>query len=190
MLFRSNAGYFDFGSFEEFQVGGAGSEASNFAPGASMSISVKSGGDKLSGNWYSDYIGKSMIGDNLPDNLKQANTKDENGFFVRTPLNKGNPVDHQYDLNFNVGGPLWKRHAWLFYSYRLDDQYKTVLGFSDLSRSKLTNDYTFKLTYQLNQKNQLIGFINKRNKLQDRRDYGPTTPLSAARYQEIGRAHV
>ena len=179
----ANAGYFDFGSFEEFQIGGAGSEASNFAPGASMSISVKSGGDKLSGNWYSDYIGKSMIGDNLPDNLKKANTKDDNGFFVRTPLNKGNPVDHQYDINFNVGGPLWKRHAWLFYSYRLDDQYKTVLGFSDLSRSKLTNDYTFKLTYQLNQKNQLIGFINKRNKLQDRRDYGPTTPLSAARYQ-------
>ncbi len=28
-----NAGYFDFGSFEEFQVGGAGSNAESFAPG-------------------------------------------------------------------------------------------------------------------------------------------------------------
>src|SRR5688500_20122413 len=43
----ANAGYFDFGSFEEFQIGGAGSDASNFSGGASMSISVKSGGDRF-----------------------------------------------------------------------------------------------------------------------------------------------
>jgi len=48
----ANAGYFDFGSFEEFQIGGAGSDASNFAGGASMSISVKSGGDRFSGSWF------------------------------------------------------------------------------------------------------------------------------------------
>jgi len=179
----ANAGYFDFGSFEEFQVGGAGNDAGNFAPGASLSISVKSGGDRFSGNWYSDWLGKNTIGDNLPDNLRVANQKDDNGFFVRTPLSKGNPVDHQYDLNFNVGGPIWKKRAWWFYSYRLDDQYKVVLGFPELARSKLTNDYTFKGTFQLNQNNQIIGFHNKRNKLQDRRDFGPTTPLSAARYQ-------
>ena len=151
--------------------------------GASLSISVKSGGDRFSGNWYSDYLGKNTIGDNLPDNLRVANQKDGNGFFVRTPLAKGNPVDHQYDINFNVGGPLWLKRAWWFYSYRLDDQYKTVLGFPELARSKLTNDYTGKVTFQLNRNNQLIGFTNKRNKLQDRRDFGPTTPLSAARYQ-------
>ena len=48
----ANAGYFDFGSFEEFQVGGAGSDAGGFAGGAVLSISVKSGGDKFTGNWY------------------------------------------------------------------------------------------------------------------------------------------
>jgi Carboxypeptidase regulatory-like domain len=179
----ANAGYFDFGSFEEFQVGGAGSDAGNFAAGASLSISVKSGGDRFSGNWYSDWLGANTISNNLPDNLRVANSKDENGFFVRTPLTVGNPVDHQYDVNFNVGGPLWKKRAWWFYSYRLDDQYKVVLGFPELARSKLTNDYTFKGTFQLNRNNQIIGFYNKRNKLQDKRDFGPTTPLSAARYQ-------
>ena len=113
-------------------------------------------------------LGKNTIGDNLPDNLRVANSKDDDGFFVRTPLNKGNPVDHQYDINFNVGGPIWKKKLWFFYSYRLDDQYKVVLGFPELARSKLTNDYTGKLTFQLNRNNQLIGFTNKRNKLQDR----------------------
>lgn len=179
----ANAGYFDFGSFEEFQIGGAGSDAGSFAPGASLAISVKSGGDKFSGNWYSDWQGDATISDNVPDNLKSANSKDNNGFFVRTALARGNPVDHQTDINFNVGGPIWKKRAWFFYSYRIDDQYKFIIGSDALARSKLTNPFTYKATFQLNRNNQLIGFWNKRNKLQDRRDFGPTTPLSASRYQ-------
>jgi hypothetical protein len=179
----ANAGYFDFGSFEELQVGGAGNSAENFASGASLAITVKSGGDKFTGDWYSDWEGDATITDNVPDAFKTANTRDDNGFFVRTPLARGNPIDHQYDLNFNIGGPLWKKRAWFFYSYRLDDQYKTVLNFPDLARSKLTNDYTVKATFQLNRDNQIIGFINKRNKLQDKRGIGPTTPLSASQYQ-------
>jgi carboxypeptidase family protein len=180
---NANAGYFDFGSFEEFQVGGAGNSAENFASGASLSITVKSGGDQLHGNWYSDWEGDATVSDNVPDSFKTANTRDKDGFFVRAPLARGNPIDKQYDINFNVGGPLWRQKVWLFYSYRLDDQYKAVLNYPDLARSKLTNDYTFKLTYQLNRNNQIIGFLNKRNKLQDRRDVGATTPLSASRYQ-------
>ncbi len=43
----ANAGYFDFGSFEEFQVGGAGTGADSFGGGANMSITVKSGGDRF-----------------------------------------------------------------------------------------------------------------------------------------------
>jgi hypothetical protein len=179
----ANAGYFDFGSFEEFQIGGAGNSAESFASGASMAITVKSGGDRVSGNWYSDWEGDATITDNVPDAFKTANTRDENGFFVRSPLQRGNPIDRQYDINFNIGGPLWRQRAWLFYSYRLNDQYKAVLNYPDLARSKLTNDYTFKATLQLNRNNQLIGFINKRNKLQEKRDIGPTTPLSASRYQ-------
>ncbi len=179
----ANAGYFDFGSFEEFQVGGAGNSAESFASGASLAITVKAGGDKFTGNWYSDWEGDATISDNVPSAFKTANTRDDNGFFVRTPLARGNPIDHQYDLNFNVGGPIWKQRAWWFYSYRLDDQYKFVLNYPDLARSKLTNDYTLKTTFQLNRNNQIIGFINKRNKLQDKRGVGPTTPLSAAQYQ-------
>ena len=57
----ANAGYFDFGSFEEFQVGGAGSGADSFGGGTNMSITVKSGGDRLSGNWYSDWQGDATI---------------------------------------------------------------------------------------------------------------------------------
>ena len=179
----ANAGYFDFGSFEEFQVGGAGNGADGYAPGANLSISVKSGGDRFSGRWYSDWEGDATITDNVPDNLRVSRQKDESGFFVRSPLRRGNPIDRQYDINGNVGGPLWKGKAWFFYSYRLNDQYKTILGFDELARSKLSNKYTFKGTFQLGRSNQIIGFLNKREKLQNKRGIGPTQPLSAARFQ-------
>ena len=179
----ANAGYFDFGSFEEFQIGGAGSDASNFSGGASMSISVKSGGDKFSGDWYSDYESDATISDNVPDFLRTANTKDENGYFSRTALARGNPIDRQYDINFNVGGPIWKKKVWFFYSWRLNDQYKFSLGSDLIERSKLSNKYTLKGTFQLSQNNQLILFQNKREKLQETRGLGPSTPLSAAQYQ-------
>ncbi|HYU78506.1 MAG TPA: carboxypeptidase-like regulatory domain-containing protein [Vicinamibacterales bacterium] len=179
----ANAGYFDFGSFEEFQVGGAGSDASSFAGGAVLSISVKSGGDRLSGTWYSDWEGESTISDNVPANLREANQRDDDGFYVRTALTRGNPIQNQYDINFNVGGPLWKGKAWWFTSYRLNDQFKHTLGTDLIERSKLSNKYTLKGTFQLNRNNQVIGFLNKREKLQDKRGLGPSTPLSAAQYQ-------
>ena len=181
---NANAGYFDFGSFEEFQVGGAGADASAFAGGAVLSISVKSGSDRFSGSWYSDYQNEDMIANNVPDYLQVANQKNEDGYFTRTPLARGNQIQKQYDLNGNVGGPLWRGKAWGFFSYRLNDQYKYTTGLpSNIERSKLTNPWTFKVTYQMTQNNQLIGFINRRQKLQDKRGISVTTPLSAAYYQ-------
>jgi hypothetical protein len=178
----ANAGYFDFGSFEEFQVGGGGSDASTYAGGAVMAISVKSGGDRFTGDWYSDWEGDATITDNVPDSLKVSG-QPGNGFWVRNALQRGNPIDKQYDINFNLGGPIWKGKAWWFTSYRLNDQYKTILGFDELARSKLSNKYTLKGTFQLTRNNQLIAFLNKREKLQDKRDIGPNVPLSAALYQ-------
>ncbi len=180
----ANAGYFDFGSFEEFQVGGAGSDASAFAAGAVLSISVKSGGDSFKGTWYSDFLNESTISDNVPDFLRTANTPDEDGRFTRNPLTRGNPVKKQYDLNGDIGGPIVKQKAWFFFSYRLNDQYKYILGLGDeLERSKLSNPYTFKGTFQVGRNNQIIGYLNKREKLQDKRGISLTVPLSAAYYQ-------
>jgi len=189
----ANAGYFDFGSFEEFQVGGAGADSGAFAGGAVLSISVKSGGDSFRGTWYSDYISESQLTDNVPDNLRLANSPDDNGMFSRNGLCfqrsgeticRGNATKKQYDLNGDIGGPLWKQKAWFFTSWRLNDKYEYITGLGDQTqRSKLSNKYTFKGTFQLPKSNQIIGFLNKREKLQDLRGISLTTPLSAAYYQ-------
>src|ERR671913_262148 len=189
----ANAGYFDFGSFEEFQVGGAGADASAFAGGAVLSISVKSGGDRFAGTWYSDYVSESQLTDNVPDYLRTANTPDDDGFFSRRGLCfdrlgeticRGNAVKKQYDLNGDVGGPLWKQKAWFFTSWRLNDKYAYITGLGDTTeQSKLSNKYTLKGTFQVGRNNQIIGFLNKREKLQDKRGINLNTPLSAAYYQ-------
>lgn len=189
----ANAGYFDFGSFEEFQVGGAGADSGAFAGGAVLSISVKSGGDQFRGTWYSDYVGEGQLTDNVPDNLRLTNSPDDNGMFSRLGLCfqrsgeticRGNATKKQYDLNGDLGGPLWKQKVWFFTSWRLNDKYEYITGLGDQTqRSKLSNKYTFKGTFQIGKSNQIIGFLNKREKLQDLRGISLTTPLSAAYYQ-------
>src|SRR5688572_341696 len=191
----ANAGYFDFGSFEEFQVGGAGADSGAFAGGAVLSISVKSGGDRFSGTWYSDYVSESQLTDNVPDYLRQANTPDEDGFFSRLPTGLcfdrageqvcgGNAVKKQYDLNGDLGGPIVKQKAWFFTSWRLNDKYAYITGLGNTTeQSKLSNKYTFKGTFQVGRNNQIIGYLNKREKLQDKRGINLNTPLSAAYYQ-------
>jgi hypothetical protein len=189
----ANAGYFDFGSFEEFQVGGAGADSGAFAGGAVLSISVKSGGDRFTGTWYSDFISEGQVADNVPDYLQTINTPNEDGMFSRVGLCfqrsgeticKGNATKKQMDLNGDFGGPLWKQKAWFFTSWRLNDKYEYIAGLGDQTqRSKLGNKYTFKGTFQVGKNNQIIGFLNKREKLQDKRGISLTTPLSAAYYQ-------
>ena len=189
----ANAGYFDFGSFEEFQVGGAGADASAFAGGAVLSISVKSGGDRFTGSWYSDFLNESTVADNVPDYLTTANTPSDDGFFSRRGLCferlgeticRGNAVKKQYDLNGDIGGPIMKGKAWFFTSWRLNDKYAYITGLGDTTeRSKLSNKYTLKGTFQVGRSNQIIGYLNKREKLQDKRGINLNTPVSAAYYQ-------
>lgn len=189
----ANAGYFDFGSFEEFQVGGAGADSGAFAGGAVLSVSVKSGGDRFAGTWYSDFVGENFLSDNVPDYLRTANTPNRDGFFSRAGLCfqrsgeticKGNATKKQYDLNGDIGGPMWKGKAWFFGSWRLNDKYEYITGLGDTTqRSKLSNKYTAKGTLQIGKNNQFIAFINMREKLQDKRGISLTTPLSAAYYQ-------
>ena len=96
---EANGGYFDFGSFEEFQLGGSGNGAEQDAPGASLNITVKSGGDRFTRHLVQRLGGRTTISDNVPEAFKTANTRDENGFFVRTRADPRQPdrsaVRHQ-----------------------------------------------------------------------------------------------
>jgi outer membrane receptor protein involved in Fe transport len=179
----ANAGYFDFGSFEEIQMGGAGNMGEMAGPGGFLNITTKSGGDKFSGMVYFDYENDSTISDNVPGALKTSGGVGEGGFKAPSGgLARGNPITKQYDFNVGLGGPIVKGKLWFYAGYRDNNQYKTILGLPDKAQSQLVN-YTGKLTYQINPKNQVIGFFNQRTKLQTLRDLSLAIPTEAAYYQ-------
>ena len=83
----ANAGYFDFGSFEEFQVGGAGADASALRRRRGAEHQRQVGRRSVHRQLVQRLReGDSTIADNVPDNLRMANQRDDDGFFVRTPL--------------------------------------------------------------------------------------------------------
>jgi hypothetical protein len=189
----ANAGYFDFGSFEEFQLGGAGNLGEQSGPGALMNVTVKSGGDRFGGQIYYDYEGTSTIGDNVPSAFKSPGGVGAGGFKAPTitepgtgrllGLQTGNPITKQYDLNISVGGPIIKKRLWFFLGYRDNNQFKTILGLPGTEAQSQLLNYTGKVTFQLNPKNQIIAFANQRTKLQPLRDLSLTTPTESAYYQ-------
>jgi hypothetical protein len=190
---NANAGYFDFGSFEEFQLGGAGNMGEMAGPGGFLNITTKRGGDKFSAMVYFDYENKDTISDNVPGAFRSPGAIGPNGYRAPTILNpetkqneglsRGNPITKQYDFNVGLGGPIIKGKLWFYAGYRDNNQYKTILGLPGQSaQSQLTN-YTGKLTYQINPKNQVIAFWNQRTKLQPLRDLSLAVPPDTAYYQ-------
>lgn len=189
----ANAGYFDFGSFEEMQVGGSGNMGEQSGLGAFLNLTVKSGGDKVSAQVYYDYLGEHTLSNNVPDAFRTPGGTDSRGFKAptivdpatgaRLGLSRGNPITKQYDFNVNGGGPIMKGRLWYFASYRDNNQYKTILGLpGEEAQSQLVNK-TAKFTYQLSRTNQIIGFYNERTKLQPLRDLSLAIPVSAANWQ-------
>jgi hypothetical protein len=190
----TNAGYFDFGSFEEFQLGGSGNMGEQSGVGAFLNLTVKSGGDKFQAQTYYDRVSDATLSNNVPDAFRTPGGVDARGFKAptivdpatgqRLGLSRGNPITKQYDFNVTAGGPVRKGRLWYFLAYRDNNQYKTILGLpGEEAQSQLVNK-SAKVTYQLNRSNQFIGFYNIRSKFQPLRDLSLAIPVSAANWQD------
>ena len=180
----ANAGYFDYGSFEEFQLGGAGNLGEAAGPGGLLNFTVKSGGDKFHADAYFDFQNDDTIFDNIPTAFKQGGGKDGAGFKAPAAgLTTANTTTKQYDLNVGVGGPIVKGKLWFYASYRDNNQYRIIAGLpGEEAQSQLVN-YTGKLTYAINPRNNVIALFNQRTKLQPLRSLSLTTPPEAAQWQ-------
>ena len=165
------------------EIGGSGNMADQDSPGAQLNLITKSGGDNFSGTFYQDYEDENTISNNIPDALKVAGGSVPGGYFVRSPLTRGNPIKRQSDTNMMLGGRIVRGKVWFYTSARWQPAYKYILGMSETLYSWLSNG-TGKITYQLNQNNQIIAFYNRRVKSQDKRNYGVNVPLSASGLQD------
>jgi hypothetical protein len=161
----SGAGfYLDYGSFEEVFIGAAGNSAEMPNPGVITQFVSKSGGNNYSFNVYYDYENQDIQGHNLEADQVQPNTA------IRPD---GNRLAGYYNLNIGVGGPVVKDKVWFFGGY-LNQQNKTAAPPSGVIqdgtpfRTKLFN-YTGKGTYQLNQNNKFVGYMQYGTKQQPNR---------------------
>jgi hypothetical protein len=106
--------YFDYGSFEEVFLGVAGQGAEAATPGVQSQFLGKSGGNRISGEFYVDGYNNSFQGSNLSDEMI-------NVYNLRPGSNE---VLNYYDVNVNVGGPFKRDKAWWHFSWR--KQYNSV----------------------------------------------------------------
>ena len=151
--------YFDYSSLEEVFMGTTGQGAEMPNPGVQSQFVAKSGGNQFSGEYYLDWYNNSMQGTNIPDDI-----------IARGIREHSNEMDRYYDTAINVGGPIKKDKIWWFGTYRKQ--------FNAVGQPAFLFDKTFdtelwnavgKGTYQVNQKNKLIGYYQWGQKLQPNR---------------------
>jgi len=163
--------YFDYGSFEEVFLGVAGQGAEAATPGVQSQFLGKSGSNKFSGELYQDFYNNSFQTSNLSDEQ------------LARGLRRGsNEVQRYYDTNVNFGGPIKKDKIWFHTSWRrqFNAVEQPLFNFDSDFETWNTNP-SIKTTYQINQRNKLIGYYQWNMKVQPNR-----LPLGTYTYDSAG----
>jgi len=159
--------YYDYGSFQELQLGADGNDASAAVPGVQLNAVIKSGGNRFKGDMYYDYENKKFQGRNVTDELRNVG------------VTEGTRILLYRDPNFSLGGPIKRDKFWFFGSFRDQRTGVTVDGFpvenpgGFFFETRLTNA-TYKLNYQLSPNNRLGHYIQWGRKFQPHRGAGST----------------
>ncbi len=161
--------YLDYGSFEEVFIGAAGNSAEMPNPGVLTQFVSKSGSNTPSLSVYFDIEDESIQSRNLAaDQVRPAP-----GATIRPD---GNRLSWYRNLNVDVGGPIVKDKVWGYFAY-LNQQNSVAAPPSGVIQdgtafdTKLFN-YTGKATYQMNQNNKFIGYLQHGTKQQPFRTDG------------------
>jgi hypothetical protein len=172
--------YFDYGAFQEVQLGADSNDASMPTPGVLVNTVVKSGGNSHRGEVYVDYENPNFQGQNVSDEQ------------LRLGAGSGTRIQKYHDVNGQIGGPIRKDKLWYFVSLRDQDIVTSVTGFpvdqpdpNFGSETRLING-TYKFTYGLNQTNKLSTFLQYGRKLQPQRGAGANAYRNAISTQDSG----
>ncbi|MEO7134170.1 MAG: TonB-dependent receptor, partial [Vicinamibacterales bacterium] len=162
----SSSTYYDFDMFQEMNVSTGGSDLKAATPGVQMNMVLKSGSNTPRGSSRIYFENERMQATNLPDDLKATIGAKTGG--------KGNRTNQYYDTGFELGGPLFKDHAWAWGAFgNTDVRLITLANTPDKTQLK---DYSFKGTGQVNS-NVRGNFTYYRGaKLKYGRSASPTRP--------------
>jgi hypothetical protein len=150
--------YYDYGSFDELQIGSDGNDAQAATPGVQLNAVIKSGGNQIKGTLYADYQNENLQGSNIDDHLASLG------------IGEGTRTLKYFDLNGDVGGPVMRDKLWYYASLRRQDSTVTVSGFpienpGDFGQLTSLQNGTYKLSYQLSPNNRISHYIQYGRKL-------------------------
>ena len=134
------------------QTASPGAEVSG--GGLYLNLIPKEGGNIYSGSNFFGYTANSFQGDNLTDDLKARG------------VTSGDAVDHIYDLNASVGGPIVRDKLWFFGSFRDIGNGNIVANSFYADGRPGINDQTVKnmtarLTSQLSSRNKVTAYMDR-----------------------------
>ncbi len=158
--------YLDYGSFEEVFIGAAGNSAEMPNPGVLTQFVGKSGSNQLGVNLYYDFEN----GDIQSRNLDADQVRPAPGATIRPD---GNRLESYQNFNLGVGGPLVRDRVWGHFAYLYQKNSVAnppsgnILDGTPFD-TKLVN-YTGKGTFQMNQNNKFIGYLQHGTKQQPNR---------------------
>jgi len=157
--------YPDVGGMEEVQVNTAAHSAEASTPGVQTQFISKSGGNQFRGTFFGGYSPESWQAFNIDDDQKARGLTGGGGL---------EPEDvnrlHSYqDMNVGIGGYVIKDKLWWYGSYRHQNIQASYVNFPVKPQTTILNNYSGKVTYNLNTNNKLIFYTQPSQKKQPQR---------------------
>ncbi|MGB6335824.1 MAG: TonB-dependent receptor, partial [Thermoanaerobaculia bacterium] len=166
--------YYDFGQFEEIQLGIGGNDVTKTTGGVSVNLVTKRGTNELRGST------RFLItrGDGYFGALEQADTGfNESDLGPGQPPFIANKINNIQDIGIEAGGPVWRDRVWLWASWGQNDINKQEGG-GGIDRTVLEN-VAVKLNAQFSASNSFVGSFNNGDKLKFGRGANPSWDSSA-----------
>jgi Carboxypeptidase regulatory-like domain len=169
--------YEDYYANEEVSVSSLGSDVEMNSPGASITTTIKSGGNMFKGLENVAYEPGSFVGSNAPNDEIQSRgyTCPKNGLGV---AQCNNPNLLFWEAHFDLGGPILKDKLWFYAAYNQFEINKQVAGVAQSVATDLGkfNNQTTKETFKLNAKNTFIGYYQRGQKEKPFRNLSSLNP--------------
>jgi hypothetical protein len=170
--------YFDFDSFEEMQVTTGGADPRIQTPGVQLNMVTKRGTNDFKGSGRYFYTPGSL----------QAPAKvpgEASGYLDAT-----NQINYVRDFGAEVGGPVWKDHAWFWMASadnKISNQASSTISSGTVKIGAFDNiilrDKNAKLNAQFFPSNSGVGFYTFGDKVRNARNLSPTRPFETSWHQ-------
>ncbi|HZT75124.1 MAG TPA: TonB-dependent receptor [Vicinamibacterales bacterium] len=139
--------YYNYDNFEEIQVSTAGQDIKQPTGGMGLNLVVKRGTNRFAGGFRGYFDNHSLESSNVPAELAAI------GVTYATSDHNQQIGDYGYD----IGGPIWKDHAWFYNSYSYQDVKLVRRAGAFIDETKLKNP-DVKLNWQATKKD-MVSFL-------------------------------